>query len=1500
MKQFKRIIVLLIVAIAITAQSQNPTDTISFINGVLQPNPTRGDDLLVEELVLTPGSLAMPLPSMVSNDTSRFFPPIFNQTGNSCVHAAEIGYNLTYEMNRLRGVNAGSWGNQDPNLFPHLYSFNFVNGGGYVSGTPVYSGFQMILSNGCPMYNDWCYSNTQNNSTTYWMDGYEKYRSGMNNRVVGVKTITLSNNNNSVNKLKHWLADHGNASDIGGVAVVCVYTDDWIYNSTLPEQSAYSGEKVVSKLGNGTASHALTIVGYDDEVCYDINGDGQISTNIDINGDGVINIYDSEYGALKIANSWGTSWFGNNGFIWFPYSLLDEVMPINFVRKVYVCEVEERDVQLAYKATIKHSHRGHLALHVGYSANAAGSLPQFENTYNVFNHQGGENIHMHGIDQNPIVIGLDFSSKYPNLTSYKKYFLQAVDNNTDVGNYSEGECFIRDFSLVDYRWGETFELPCATTNKPIGKNSTTTLSINYDLLPFEGNPVTTNWESDKVARRTVNVGSNTQIGDDVHIDLYGTNLYSCKLFVKPGTTLTVGDDVTITAKRGTCRVEVKGSIVLGEGVVFRTENGANLVVDLSQAEHVSGFINTTFENCTLLVPAQSLSFSHCTFNNTSLDVRNLDGTPNLSVVIDDCSFTASSGQFDHAIEIDGYDTYVVKNCEINGGNTHYEFGVYIKNCGNATMDNVRNIVHNDIYNCLKTGLVFYASTGNIMRNRITGNTNGVQLLNNSNVGSFMGSCGAMQPQHTQYIHDNGSFEVHVSESCMPSEMKYNYICSSVSHPYIKYEDSSISGTMIVDISKNRWGTTLNPSSHFVGPSGVSFDYLPQWSLGMCPTVEVRSDQALLASADSLSQFGEYYVAKTVYRQVVDDYPTTTSAQAALKSLYSIEFVTDYDFVGLKTYYLNDSIIVGNAQLKKLASSLANKCDEVLGNYSDAISWYEGVIMDTMSSYNDSVFATIDLGDLYLRMEESGEKGAVVKLPRFVPVSREAHEKQTMYALSQLPKRGTTHTSDYPSDYWMDVVTEHPEGYVMDEQGNVTISSAEGLAWFAAVVNGRNGQEANDFEGKEVKLVSDMDMGAHLWEAIGNSYYDDSISYDYVQRYFKGSFEGGKHEIRNLVYGERGYYRRPDQFSGYDKCQGLFGNLFNAQVKGLKLNNFICLNQDDMMMHFGSIASFSEQSVIDRCVSKGSIYEFYNGQYANNSEIYAGGLVYNNLNSAISNCVFVADSCVSYEMGGIAHSNITTMEKHRAEISNCYFYGEMYDYPLIFKDRTMHTSAGIVQYNSTDPEIEQGSIVRNCYYYPTEPRGDMVGYRAAVAWWHRGNSVIENCYYLAEHDVPFYTGVVSRPDEWGTVNNTSAFYYANDGCALEDPVEIGGETVDDLKEALNRWVAMQQNSADYENWCDDVWMEQGGAPLLCAVYEATEENGEDLNHVSFYPNPTTGQFTVEGANVARVEVYNLVGQKVHEAEGKSVSIDAAEWNKGIYLVNIVEQNGAVVTKKLVVR
>ena len=97
--------------------------------------------------------------------------------------------------------------------------------------------------------------------------------------------------------------------------------------------------------------------------------------------------------------------------------------------------------------------------------------------------------------------------------------------------------------------------------------------------------------------------------------------------------------------------------------------------------------------------------------------------------------------------------------------------------------------------------------------------------------------------------------------------------------------------------------------------------------------------------------------------------------------------------------------------------------------------------------------------------------------------------------------------------------------------------------------------------------------------------------------------------------------------------------------------------------------------------------------------------------------------------------------------------------------------------------------------------------------------------------------------------------------------------------------------------------------LGELKEVVMVNGELLSvtevaaETKLYPNPTTGQFTVEGVNVSKVVVYNLVGQKVFETENGERRtenyIDATNWNKGIYLVNIISQDGAMETKKLVV-
>ena len=108
------------------------------------------------------------------------------------------------------------------------------------------------------------------------------------------------------------------------------------------------------------------------------------------------------------------------------------------------------------------------------------------------------------------------------------------------------------------------------------------------------------------------------------------------------------------------------------------------------------------------------------------------------------------------------------------------------------------------------------------------------------------------------------------------------------------------------------------------------------------------------------------------------------------------------------------------------------------------------------------------------------------------------------------------------------------------------------------------------------------------------------------------------------------------------------------------------------------------------------------------------------------------------------------------------------------------------------------------------------------------------------------------------------------------------------------------SKGYVNTSFTVHTDQNDCTYGVTINEDLLSITELSAEAKLYPNPTTGQFTVEGANVAKVEVYNLVGQKVHEAEGQIINIDAAEWNKGIYLVNIIEENGAVATKKLVLK
>ena len=88
--------------------------------------------------------------------------------------------------------------------------------------------------------------------------------------------------------------------------------------------------------------------------------------------------------------------------------------------------------------------------------------------------------------------------------------------------------------------------------------------------------------------------------------------------------------------------------------------------------------------------------------------------------------------------------------------------------------------------------------------------------------------------------------------------------------------------------------------------------------------------------------------------------------------------------------------------------------------------------------------------------------------------------------------------------------------------------------------------------------------------------------------------------------------------------------------------------------------------------------------------------------------------------------------------------------------------------------------------------------------------------------------------------------------------------------------------------------------LVANFLFTEGIGENSIAANVYPNPTKGEFTLEGEGLSHVRIVNAYGQTVYNAdlEGDQARIDLSQMGKGIYMMHI-EANGGHAVRKIVV-
>ncbi|PID26331.1 MAG: hypothetical protein CR982_10860, partial [Candidatus Cloacimonadota bacterium] len=560
------------------AQSQNTKKLHPNCNGGVLPLTQEELDA-IPILNISPPSAQLSLPLKVDNSQLPYMPDIFEQKNGSCTQASTIQYTFSYEMNRLRGTSPQN--NNYHNHFHHLSTFNHVkepsseHEGIYFARWT--DGWNMAKEIGLPdyaTYGNW------DNDITYWMDGYDNCRSRGQYRVEDYYHITVHSNGDGLDDLKHWLHDHGNAENTGGLANLIMSGDIEYFQGT----GEFAGETIISATHTDCTFHAVTVVGYDDTFKQDLNGDGLYTNDIDLNGDEEIDIKDWEKGALKIVNSYGANWpeFSTdnhgNGYFYLPYRFIIQPKQIptpdslNKAQSFHICKVKtEQLTDLGVKVQVISNDRRVPKVLFYYGENADdemafSDMPHSSNLY--YNSPSTDSINevpMQGQNRSDTIeLYFDFATHFGD-KDFGKIFTH-VRKSTYV---PEESVKIGYFSLIDYRWGEEFEIYCDVRDyeipsPPYTPNNFPTLSINYDLLPFEINEDLT-VRTDMISRfsPTVHNGATLKVDRETKIDMYNS-----ELIIEPGATLFLGDNVVFTAKRGVSKIIVYGDLQLGNHVQF--------------------------------------------------------------------------------------------------------------------------------------------------------------------------------------------------------------------------------------------------------------------------------------------------------------------------------------------------------------------------------------------------------------------------------------------------------------------------------------------------------------------------------------------------------------------------------------------------------------------------------------------------------------------------------------------------------------------------------------------------------------------------------------------------------------------------------------------------------------------------------------------------------------------------------------------------------------------
>ena len=432
-------------------------------------------------------------------------------------------------------------------------------------------------------------------------------------------------------------------------------------------------------------------------------------------------------------------------------------------------------------------------------------------------------------------------------------------------------------------------------------------------------------------------------------------------------------------------------------------------------------------------------------------------------------------------------------------------------------------------------------------------------------------------------------------------------------------------------------------------------------------------------------------------------------------------------------------------------------------------------------------------------------------------------------------------------YWTDMVTSQPSGYVEDANGNVEISSAEGLAWLSVLCNGLNGQPARTFAGKQITLTADISLAGYRWWPIGDHKYPTWHS-------FSGSFDGNNHNIYDI------YIRDSKSFFG------LFGLIYCLNYSHIKNVNMVGGSISSIMGStdyegfrtnqacLGGLAGMTDHvTEISNCHSSVNVV----GLGAVGSLV--GRVMIQSGTMDVANCSATGDVSGRESCGGLigeVYGPVT--------VKNCYATGDVYLTP---GDNNARYRGGLLG------NFMSNASVYNCYSTGYVDPNDS-----------QNDGKVIGCPYSNTHIHYMYGKSDSNPgleligNYCEDISDTAQFLHDGNSNALTMPITIDSVNHTDLLDALNAWVDYTNDSA-LKTWILDG---NSGYPVLGDYYAPTCINPSGL---------TVSNATTIGDSTIRTRLsWNQIGEPDHW----EVLYVAAEHSKDEGVIVTVDSNPCILT------